>query len=379
MSFPEWICSPEPSRCRSLEKDWQSSEGLELVSRSSTNPIHSTATGFNIIGISGGGKTYGTQRVLNLCPQVVYHSAYRNRPFTFSQIVWLMMSCPFDASIRALCIDFFKIVDDLVGTNHYRTYAKDRTTDEMLPAMARVAAIHGMGGLVIDELQFLSESSSGGRARMLNFFCDLTNRVNMPVVFIGTYKALTVLSREFRQIRRGCGEGEKRWERLVDSKTWRFFLKSVWRYQYVRQVTPLTDELCDLYFDLTQGIPDLSVKLHMLTQIRAIRTGIEAITPAVVRSVASDCFVSAEPILDALRRNDTAALELISDVHSIDVNECIRALDKVADSTSLISTRQKSKIKKQSTVPDAENPGSYPTAATDQKGSITQDAAGYGQ
>jgi len=54
--------------------------------------------------------------------------------------------------------------------------------------MARVAAIHGVGVLVIDEINRLSGSSSGGAASMLSFFVQLTNSLGIPVVLVGTYK-----------------------------------------------------------------------------------------------------------------------------------------------------------------------------------------------
>jgi hypothetical protein len=270
------------------------------------------------------------------------------------------MTCPFDASVKALCGDFFRILDDLIGTHHYDTYGKGKTTDDMLPGMARVAAIHGLGAVFIDEIQFLSEAKSGGKEQMLNFFCDLTNRIGLPVVFIGTYKALRMLSGEFRQIRRGCGEGEKRWERLTDAKTWRFFLKSLWRYQYTQHPTPLSDELSELFFDLTQGIPDLCVKLYYLVQVRAIRTGLETITPVIVRSVARDSFVAAQPVLDALRRNDATALERISDVDPVDLAECRRAMDKIGQSTSLLLPADTGGTKMRAAVADTASP---PTTA----------------
>ena len=324
------------------------------------NPTRSTANGFNIIGISGGGKTTAVKSVLDLYPQVIFHSVYKARPFTFCQVVWLTMTCPFDASVKALCGDFFRILDDLLGTHHYDTYAKGKTTDDMLPGMARVAAIHGLGALFMDEIQFLSEGKSGGREQMLNFFCDLTNRIGLPVVFIGTYKALRMLSGEFRQIRRGCGEGEKRWERLTDAKTWRFFLKALWGYQYTQHPTPLSDELSDLFFDLTQGIPDLCVKLYYQSQIRAIRTGLEAITPVIVRSVAQDSFVAAQPVLDALRRKDAAALELISDVDPVDLAKCLPTMDKIGQTTSLLPPRDRGETKARAAVAGTASPPTTP-------------------
>jgi hypothetical protein len=110
----------------------------------------SSATGMSIIGISGGGKTTATEAALNLTPQVIVHSDFRGQSFTSTQVVWLKLQCPFDGSVRGLCITFFDAIDKLLGTNHLQNYVNGRTTvDELLPDMTRVASIHGLGVLVI--------------------------------------------------------------------------------------------------------------------------------------------------------------------------------------------------------------------------------------
>lgn len=327
------------------------------LQRRQRNPVRSTATGFNIIGISGGGKTIGTEVNLDLYPQVIYHHNYHNQNFNFTQVVWLKMQIPPDGSIRGLCIDFFRILDDLLGTHHYRNYAKGRRTiDELVPAMARVASIHGLGVLALDEIQFLSEINCGGKYKMLNFFCQLTNRIGLPIVFIGTYKARRILKSEFRQVRRGCGEGEKTWNNLTDAKTWRFFLNAVWHYQFTAKPTPLTDELCDLIYDLTLGIPDLCVKLYILAQIRAIRTGIEMVTPEIIRSVAKDCFGTVQEVFNHLRKGDTAQLELMDDLAQIDLEACTLALDRHSPSASLLDVLPKVDKRKPTAVTAAPQP-----------------------
>jgi hypothetical protein len=58
--------------------------------------------------------------------------------------------------------------------------------------MANVAAVLGLGVLVIDEIQRLNEASSGGAAKMLNFFGQMVNQFSVPVVLVGTFKANTV-------------------------------------------------------------------------------------------------------------------------------------------------------------------------------------------
>jgi hypothetical protein len=292
----------------------------------------SLATGMSIIGISGGGKTSATEAILGLMPQVIHHSAYDGTPLTNSQVVWLKLQCPYDGSVRGLCIAFFTEMDHLLGTNHLRNYGSGRrTVDELLPNMARVASIHGLGVLVIDEIQHLSQSKSGGKERMLNFFCQLVNTIGVPVVFIGTFKAMGVLGDEFRQIRRGTGEGDFVWDRMLNDEKWKFFIEGLWTYQYVRKPTPLTKELTDVLYEESQGITDFAVKLYMLAQVRAISSKKEVITPSIIRSVATDSLRLAQPVLRALRNGDTTALQLLSDVQPIDFAAEARRIRSVAE------------------------------------------------
>ena len=116
------------------------------------------------------------------------------------QIVWLKLDCPFDGSIKGLCFNFFQAVDDILGTDYSRIYTGNRrTVDELIPLIARVASLHCIGVLVIDEIQHLSQAKSGGSSKMLNFFVQLVNTIGVPVVLVGTYKAMPILSGEFRQ------------------------------------------------------------------------------------------------------------------------------------------------------------------------------------
>ena len=59
------------------------------------NPIYSrnerylgktTTLGFTIIGMSGGGKMTGVERVLSLYPQYITHTRYEDQPFYLKQI-----------------------------------------------------------------------------------------------------------------------------------------------------------------------------------------------------------------------------------------------------------------------------------------------------
>lgn len=259
-------------------------------------------------------------------------------------MVWLKLDCPHDGSIRGLCLHFFQAMDGLLNTRYYRYHARNgrATTDEMLPAMARVSAIHSLGVLVLDEIQHLSEARSGGAARMLNFFVHLVNTIGMPVVLVGTPKAQAVLRGEFRQARRGAGQGDLVWNRMEPGAVWDLFVEALWRYQFTRHGTSLTPELSQTLHDETQGITDLAVKTYMLAQIRAMKTGRERVTAALIQSVAADSLRLAQPMLQALRSGDRMKLAQFEDIQPLDVEthiqaaraEVVTAMSEAAVSTS---------------------------------------------
>lgn len=305
--------------------------------------LMSTAAGFNIAGISGVGKSFSIDRILKLSPQAIHHSEYRTRSFTHSQIVWLKIDCPFDGNPRGLCISFFKAVDGLLGTNYRRAFVKRRQLQtELLADMATVAENHYLGVLVIDEIQRLSLARSGGADLLLNFFVQLVNEIGVPVLLVGTYKALSVLSGEFSQLRRGTGQGDLIWDRMRNDEQWAFFVKSLFRAQYTRKKFSPQDKepptpqerksdavpktLIDVLYEESQGVTDLAVKIYMFAQERAIDTEKEIVTASIIRSVARDKFAMLRDVLVALRENNKGALARWDDVYPVFLKKYFEAL-----------------------------------------------------
>ncbi len=93
---------------------------------------------------------------------------------------------------------------------------------------------------------------------MLNFFVNLINNVGVPVVLVGTPKAVKVLQGDFRKARRGSGlDGDMVCDKIPKGEVWDLLVNSIWHYQWTRKETPLTPELSSVLYEETQGIPDL--------------------------------------------------------------------------------------------------------------------------
>lgn len=301
------------------------------------NDARTMPHGFTMIGCPGVGKSRSLEAVLSLYPQVIFHSRYEGRDLTVAQVVWLKLEAPFDSSTKGICLNFFQAIDDILDTNYERNYTSARRTEELLLKMARLAANHGLGMLVIDEVQHLSYAKSGGAEKMLNFFVQLSNTIGIPVILVGTFKARKILSGALHQIRRGAGQGDMLWDRMPEGKwvtneteapgVWQLFLESLWRYQYTRTPCVLTPALAHVLYEETQGITDFAAKVFMLAQSRAITTsgdGREELTPEIIRSVAADSLRAAQPVLRALKMGDTPTLDQYEDMRPIDINPYIR-------------------------------------------------------
>ncbi|WP_253896128.1 AAA family ATPase [Solibacillus sp. R5-41] len=281
-----------------------------------------TAAGFTIIGLSGIGKSTAIERVLSFYPQLIKHREYKGKPFIFTQISWLKLECPFDGSLKGLCISFFSELDRLLGSNYLNKFGASRnTTDLMLQRMAHLASLHGVGLLIIDEIQHLSLSKSGGSDKMLNFFVTLVNTIGIPVLMVGTNKAISILQSEFRQARRGSGQGDMVWSQMPKDMSWELFVEGMWEYQWTANYTPLTEELSDFIYEESQGIIDIAIKLFMLSQVSAISTGTEKISKKIMKKVANDSLRLVKPMLDALKSGIPSEIAKYEDIRPIDIDE----------------------------------------------------------
>ena len=153
---------------------------------------------------------------------------------------------------------------------------------------------------------------------MLNFFVTFANEVKVPVVTVGTPRALSLLEGTFREARRVGDHGTHIWNALAFGNEWTFFLRGLWKYQWIAHPVALNNKLSALFYKLTQGIPALVVRLFQLSQLQAIRDGVESLTEELITEVADDKFKLVNPMLEALRTGDKKAIMKYEDLELFD-------------------------------------------------------------
>lgn len=170
--------------------------------------IRSTASSFTLMGFPGVGKSTAIERILSLYPQLIIHQY----PINTIQIVWLKLNCPHDGSLKSLCQNFFEKIDSLIGTDYFKKYGRSpNSVSSMVTRMGQIARLHCLGVLIIDEIQHLLSTKGDASEKMMNFFVTLINEIGIPVMMIGTMRARALLQKDFRQARRGSGQGDMVW------------------------------------------------------------------------------------------------------------------------------------------------------------------------
>jgi hypothetical protein len=299
------IFSPEHiSSLRSLSKEIKSSKGGISEFRDSvikcTNETQSV-NGFSIFGVSGGGKSTAVDKILSFYPQHIVHITDGKNQILFNQLTWLKIDCSHDGSIKGLCQKFFMNVDHVLGTDYYKKYGGNKNSlEHMIVDIALIVEKHGLGLLVIDEIQHLRTLKKEGNEKALNFFVTMMNDIKLPIVYIGTYKAIELLSNDFRHTRRITGTGLIEMN-FLEKDEFDLFIEDLWKFQWTKNKCKLTDSLKQTMYDCTMGIPDIVKKLYKVVQIEAIRSDSETITESLIKRMLAEKFPFVKTAVDKIK------------------------------------------------------------------------------
>lgn len=228
-------------------------------------------------------------------------------------------------------------VDELLGTNTFQKHvSRNLSTDAMLPLVGQVCQNLAIGTLIIDEIQHLQNR---GIQQMMNYFVPLMNSFGVPILFIGTPASYSIFQNEFRIARRVSGNGEIIWNNMENNNEFQFFLESIWKYQWNRIYTPLSEEMINVFYEQTQGVSDLIIKLFVNVQEMCIANGKEEFTVNMVQMVAKEQFKLMKPMIDAIKSKNIYKMAQFEDLRKMAISD-VRNSDKGKISKSPVKIKK---------------------------------------
>ncbi len=237
----------------------------------------------SIIGVSGTGKTATVSRVASLL--VKDEIIEFNKPYKTTIIPCLIVNCPFDCSVKTLCVEIMRLVDSRIGTNYYAGTVKTTTTTGMLIASVSNILLNHVGLLVIDEVQNVIKTKNG--FNLIGALTQLVNSCGVSVCMISNPEVKPFFEQDLKLARRSIGLEFKPMEY---GETFCDFVNTVFKYQFTAHQVKLSEELFRCIYELSGGIPSLIVSLIHDAQEKAIIDEIEVLNIKVFRAIFSERY-----------------------------------------------------------------------------------------
>ena len=277
----------------------------------------------SLIGVSGVGKSYALDRLLgSLYPQVIHH----NTPelgAVFDQVVYLKTEIPSNGSVKSMCASLISELGRVTGNNYAGTISKNITLERLRIQLESLFDTHCVGLIILDEVQNLLVSRSS-KEELFNFIVEFSNTIHVPIVFVGTPKILEIRQQGMRVSRRLGSMGCLQWDRMqYGGRDWKIFIRELWRYNIMpSKECEIPSDIEQSLYSLSQGIPDLLIKLFILVQERTLacaRSLADSGNPVriyteTIQAVYDDYFTNVKPMIDILKSGDEEKIAEIEDL-----------------------------------------------------------------
>lgn len=254
-----------------------------------------------LIGTPGSAKTLVSKRLLaTLSLDGVFHHRQRGG---FFQKLHIWVEAPNAKHEKSLAWSIYEaLYEALQATGATRQKLTPRESATVIGREAAVIARKlNLGVIVVDEIQHTVHGSAGLDGHSMEFLTTLINRVECPVLLIGTWKACAMMRSELRLGRRSVSPASAYFHRLQLGDDWDAFVDALLALQYTATKVQPTPTLRKLIYHHTQGVPDVVVKLIAITQLEAITSGEEAISEPLLEECAQKHLRLIAPAIQAMR------------------------------------------------------------------------------
>ncbi len=247
-----------------------------------------------IFGASGCGKTTIINRIQEMYYEGIIHSGKKGdyREEYCLQIPMVKINIPAHCTTKSVCMRILMEIDKVaIKLNEFKREKGEKKSntdytnryrfpnvEALLRHVEATIKTNAIGILVLDEIHNIKGAAAADRAKLLNFFVELSNEVKVPLVFIGTESAITLFTEEFQNGRRLCTETPTIFTPFNYNEEWEIFLENLLTLQWIRKPISYSEEVSAFLFELSHGIPDVVIKVFKGAQENAINTGKEELS-----------------------------------------------------------------------------------------------------
>jgi hypothetical protein len=269
----------------------------------------STAKGQSLLGMSGSGKTTFCDAFSLPLQIVIEHTEYKGTPLACRQIPWIKLRVPHDGTLKSLCLQFFEVIDAILGNSRYVTEARSvRSISQMVALMAKVATTVSLGTVFADEVQNLKTARAGHAEFVLNLFSEIIEKAGVTLVIAGTPAIEAVIDKNVRNLRKLNSGGESRFLQMkLGDPEFNAFCDAYWDYQYVKKPKALSNTIRAAWYRAGAGNPAFTALVFMLAQRTEIG-GRECIDEVSFERASKHDMSILGPAISALRSRDPQAL-----------------------------------------------------------------------
>ena len=285
----------------------------------------SHAGGYFILAVTGMGKTTLMESIILSVPKVIRHKKYHGVDVpTRIQIVYIYLRVPHNGSLTGLCLQFFRKVDAILGSDYTRQARGIRSVAPMVELMNQVATAASISFIVVDELQNLRYARGEHADIVLNYLAELIEGLGIGVICLATPAVHKVLVEKVRDVRKLSSVGSIVLQPMMkydpDPKRkgeidplWQTFCETYWDYMFVKHKPRLDKATMAVWHDISAGNTAFAVSAFLLTQRHEIGRR-EIVDIDSLKRTASVDMAFLQPAISALRSGKDKQLESFDDL-----------------------------------------------------------------